>query len=188
MEITILLWVGIHLTSISTIFEITISNDHLVQDDEVYPRSPMPLDICLTLICVGINFLSEYIVWFKNINLVKVFQGSLIITPTCIRLLHESLKWMYCLVQKHEPYQGLLGLLDNLSTSMNLQSGCIVWFKNMSLVKVFQSSLIVIQHVFDNSTGPQSGCIVWFKNISLVKVLQGSFIVIQHVFDISTNR
>jgi hypothetical protein len=44
---TILLWVGIHLTSISNIFEITISNDHLVQADEVNPWSPMPLDICL---------------------------------------------------------------------------------------------------------------------------------------------
>jgi hypothetical protein len=32
----ILLWVGIHLTSISTIYEFVISNDHLVEDDQPY--------------------------------------------------------------------------------------------------------------------------------------------------------
>jgi len=33
---TSLLWVGIHLTSISIIFEFAISNDHLVENDEPY--------------------------------------------------------------------------------------------------------------------------------------------------------
>ncbi len=46
-----------------------------------------------------------------------------------------------------------------IDTSTNAQSGCIVWFKNMNLVKVLQGSFIVIQHVFDRSTIAQNGCI-----------------------------
>jgi len=66
------------------------------------------------------------------------------------------------------------------------QSGCIVWFENVSLVNVLQRFLIIChQQPFDISMYFQNECIVWFKNIILVKVLQGSLITIQHLFDLS---
>ncbi len=54
---------------------------------------------------------------------------------------------------------------------MTIQGEGIVWFNNISLVKVLQGSLILFQHPFDISTSPQGGCIVWFKNMSLVELL-----------------
>jgi hypothetical protein len=53
---------------------------------------------------------------------------------------------------------------------MASQSECIVWFKNINLVKVLQGSLIILQNPFDICTISQNECIVWFKNINLVKV------------------
>jgi hypothetical protein len=66
-------------------------------------------------------------------------------------------KWMQCLVRGHWPYRGFVRLLDNYSTSfwhLHVFSKwtCIVWFKNINLVKVLQNSLIICWHSFDIST------------------------------------
>jgi hypothetical protein len=77
----------------------------------------------------------------------------------------------------------IMQYLFDLST--NLQSECIVWFKNINLVKVLQGFFIIIQHHFNVFKSPQNGCIIWVKKMSLVNILQGySLIVMQHIFDI----
>jgi hypothetical protein len=65
---------------------------------------------------------SECMVRFKNINLVKVLQGSLIVFQN--------------------PF-------DIYTT---LQSEYVVWFKKISLFKVLQSSSTIFQHHFDICT------------------------------------
>jgi len=62
---------------------------------------------------------SACIVWFKNMNFIKVLQHSLIVFQ--------------------HPF----------NISMHAQSACIIWFKNMSFVKVLQGSLIIFQHLLD---------------------------------------
>ncbi len=93
--------------------------------------------------------------WFKNMNLVKVLQGSLIIMQHLFEVF------------------------------MSPQRECIVWFKNINLVKIFDGFLIIIQHCFNLFKNPQSGCIVSVKKMNLVNIFQGySLIIMQHIFDI----
>ncbi len=49
------------------------------------------------------------------------------------------------------PFVISLFMFRIIDTSMNARNGCVVWFKNLNLVKVLQGSFIIIQHVFDKS-------------------------------------